>query len=103
MTEEQPQKTVEMREIAPEVVEYLCAACTETTFIKDFLEQKLAKLDITYERLPDSVPDEDNILWAVLCQGSNNQFGRHLAQIKVTRHAVRAPIEIPPLQGVKTA
>lgn len=106
MTEEpakvvEPAK-VEEKEVVPEVVEYLCAACNETTFLNDFVNQKLARLDITFERLPDSVPDDDGILWAVLCQGIGTNT-RHLASMKVTRHAIKAPIPTPVLEEVKQA
>lgn len=83
---------IEMKEVVPEIVEYVCVACYETSFIKDFVEQRLAKLDITYEKLPDMVEDEKGVAWGVLCEGNSQQYGRHLAQFKVTRHKVMGEV-----------
>lgn len=89
-----PMPSIEKIEIVPEVVEYLCTPCYEPIFIRDFLDQKLSKLDVTFERLPDAVPDEDDVMWGVLCQGKNpdQNYGRHLAQFRVTRHKIMAEI-----------
>ena len=93
-TPETPATAVEIKETAPEVVEYWCLDCMNRNLTADLEVGHYPKVDVTFELLTP-IDDEQGVTWAVLCSAPVPPGGikkEHMAEYKVTRHRILAEV-----------